>query len=295
LRAAWAIVVETERSTPREPGAALAVNERGDVAGSVTGGCVEPAVYEEARAVLSGEPGRLVEYGIEDETAFEVGLPCGGTVRILVGPVDYEVVQELREALAAERPVELEAGVSGALVVAAGERTEPELANGVFHLPLLPRPRMYVFGAVAHAAALAEAGRMLGYHVTVSDARARFVTPERIPQADELVVGWPDEVLRDAPVDERTAICVLTHDRKLDVPALRAALASPAGYIGAMGSRRTTEARAAALREEGVGEEELARIRAPIGLDIGSRTPAEVAVAVAAQIVATRRHATVSR
>jgi len=289
LRAAWAIVVETERSTPREPGAALAVNERGDIAGSVTGGCVEPAVYEEARAVLSGEPARLVEYGIEDETAFEVGLPCGGTVRILVGPVDYEVVRELREALAAERPVELEVGVSGARVVAAGERTEPELADGVFHLPLLPRPRMYVFGAVAHAAALAEAGRMLGYHVTVSDARARFVTPERIPQADELVVGWPDEVLRDAPVDERTAICVLTHDRKLDVPALRAALASPAGYIGAMGSRRTTEARAAALREEGVGEQELGRIRAPIGLDIGSRTPAEVAVAVAAEIVSVRR------
>jgi xanthine dehydrogenase accessory factor len=210
-------------------------------------------------------------------------------VRILVGPVDYEVVRELREALAAERPVELEAGVSGARVVAAGERTDPELADGLLHLPLLPRPRMYVFGAVAHAAALAEAGRMLGYHVTVSDARTRFVTPERIPEADELVVGWPDEVLRDAPVDERTAICVLTHDRKLDVPALRAALASPAGYIGAMGSRRTTEARAAALREEGVGEEELARIRAPIGLDIGSRTPAEVAVAVAAEIVSVRR------
>jgi xanthine dehydrogenase accessory factor len=295
LRAAWAIVVETERSTPREPGAALAVNERGDVAGSVTGGCVEPAVYEEARAVLAGEPARVVEYGIEDETAFEVGLPCGGTVRILVGPVDYGVVRELRAAIADERPVELEAGVSGARVVAAGERTEPELLDGVFHLPLLPRPRMYVFGAVAHAAALAEAGRMLGYHVTVSDARARFVTSERIPQADELVVGWPDDVLRDAPVDERTAICVLSHDRKVDVPALRAALASPAGYIGAMGSKRTTEARAAALREQGVGEEDLARIRAPIGLDIGSRTPAEVAVAVAAEIVATRRHASVSR
>ena len=289
LRAAWAIVVETQRSTPRGPGAGLAVNERGEIAGSVTGGCVEPAVYEEARAVLAGEPARLVEYGIEDETAFEVGLPCGGTVRILIGPVDHEVVRELREALAEERPVELEVGVSGARVAPAGERTEPELAGGVFHLPLLPRPRMYVFGAVAHAAALAEAGRMLGYHVTVSDARARFVTPERIPQADELLVGWPDEVLRDAPVDERTAICVLTHDRKLDVPALRAALASPAGYIGAMGSRRTTEARAAALREEGVNEEELARIRAPIGLDIGSRTPAEVAIAVAAEIVSVRR------
>ena len=290
LRAAWAIVVETERSTPREPGAALAVNERGDVAGSVTGGCVEPEVFEEARAVLAGEPGRVVEYGIEDETAFEVGLPCGGTVRILIGPVDPDVVRELSAAIAEERAVELEVSVSeGARVVPAGERTEPELTDGVFHLPLLPRPRMYVFGAVGHAAALARVGRLLGYHVTVSDARARFVTRERIPEADELVVGWPDEVLRDAPVDERTAICVLTHDRKLDVPALKAALASPAGYIGAMGSRRTTEARAAALREEGVGEEDLARIRAPIGLDIGSRTPAEVAVAVAAEIVFVRR------
>ena len=290
LRAAWAIVVETERSTPREPGAALAVNERGDVAGSVTGGCVEPAVFEEARAVLAGEPARLVEYGIEDEMAFEVGLPCGGTVRILIGPVDPDVVRELSAALAEERAVELEVSVSeGARVVPVGQRTEPELTDGVFHLPLLPRPRMYVFGAVGHAAALARVGRLLGYHVTVSDARARFVTRERIPEADELVVGWPDEVLRDAPVDERTAICVLTHDRKLDVPALKAALASPAGYIGAMGSRRTTEARAAALREEGVGEEDLARIRAPIGLDIGSRTPAEVAVAVAAEIVSVRR------
>ena len=290
LRAAWAIVVETERSTPREPGAALAVNERGDVAGSVTGGCVEPAVFEEARAVLAGEPARLVEYGIEDEMAFEVGLPCGGTVRILIGPVDPDVVRELSGAIAEERAVELEVSVSeGARLVPAGERTEPEFTDGVFHLPLLPRPRMYVFGAVGHAAALARVGRLLGYHVTVSDARARFVTRERIPEADELVVGWPDEVLRDAPVDERTAICVLTHDRKLDVPALKAALASPAGYIGAMGSRRTTEARAAALREEGVGEEDLARIRAPIGLDIGSRTPAEVAVAVAAEIVSVRR------
>ena len=265
LRAAWAIVVETERSTPREAGAALAVNER-----------VEPAVVEEAQAVLAGGPARLVEYGIEDETAFEVGLPCGGTVRIFIGPVDFEVVRELARAVAEERPVELEVGASGeARVVAGGEKAEPELAGDV--------------GAVAHAAALAEAGRMLGYHVTVSDARARFVTSERIPQADQLVVGWPDEVLRDAPVDERTAICVLTHDRKLDVPALKAALASPAGYIGAMGSRRTTEARAAALREEGLGDDDLARIRAPIGLDIGSRTPAEVAVAVAAEIVSVRR------
>jgi xanthine dehydrogenase accessory factor len=290
LRSAWAIVVNTERSTPREPGSALAVNERGDIVGSVTGGCVEPAVYEEARAVLAGEPARLVEYGIADETAFEVGLPCGGTVHVLVGPVDSGVVAELAAAVSDERPVELELRATGeAYVLSAGERVEPQLDGDVFHLPLLPRPRMYVFGAIDHAAALASAGRLLGYRVTVSDARARFVTPERIPDADELVVGWPDEVLRDAPVDDRTAICVLTHDHKLDIPALKAALASPAGYIGAMGSRRTTEARAELLREEGVTDDDLARIRAPIGLDIGSRTPAEVAVAIAAELISVRR------
>jgi xanthine dehydrogenase accessory factor len=294
LRAAWAIVVRTERSAPREPGAALAVNERGEIVGSVTGGCVEPAVYEEARAVLAGNPARLVEYGIADETAFEVGLPCGGTVWIFVAPAERELVDELAAAVRSETPVALVIQVGGSEIgaqrlVGPDGLTQPMVDGDTFSLPLLPRPRMYVFGAIDHAAALATAGRLLGYRVTVSDARARFVTPERIPDADELVVGWPDEVLQDAPVDERTAICVLTHDHKLDVPALKAALASPAGYIGAMGSRRTTEARAALLRDEGVGEAELARIRAPIGLDIASRTPAEVAVAIAAEIVSVRR------
>jgi len=290
LRAAWAVVVKTERSAPREPGSALAVNERGEMAGSVTGGCVEPAVYEEAKAVLAGEPARLVEYGIADETAFEVGLPCGGAVHILVGPVDPGVVEGLVAAVAEERPAELELSVSGeARVVPASGRVAPELSGDLFHLPILPRPRMYVFGAVDHAAALATAGKLLGYRVTVSDARARFVTPDRIPDADELLVGWPDEILADAPVDERTAICVLTHDHKLDIPALKAALQSPAGYIGAMGSRRTTEAREALLRDEGVSDDDLARIRAPIGLDIGSRTPAEVAIAIAAEIVSAKR------
>lgn len=294
LRAASATVVKTERSAPREPGASLAVSEKGDIVGSVTGGCVEPAVYEEARAVLAGDGPRLVEYGIADEQAFDVGLPCGGTVHVFVNMVERDLVDELAGAVRAERPVALAVEISGSEIgaqrlVPRDERLEPGIEGDTFFLPFLPRPRMYVFGAVDHAAALASAGRLLGYHVTVSDARARFVTAERIPDADELVVGWPDDVLRDSPVDERTAVCVLTHDHKLDVPALKAALASRAGYIGAMGSRRTTEAREALLRDEGVSEEELARIKAPIGLDIGSRTPAEVAIAVAAQIVATRR------
>ena len=310
LRVAIATVVSTERSAPRDPGAVLAVSEKGEDAGSVTGGCVEPAVYEEAQSVLAGGPPRLLTYGIADDEAFEVGLPCGGTVRIFVDALDAGMVKPFAEAVRAERPVALAVKVSGpatgetALVrgdkPSNGEVVErarellQRAETGVVTLPdgaelfvssFAPRPRMYVFGAIDFAAALARAGRFLGYHVTVCDARAKFVTPERFPDVDELVVDWPDRLLERAPVDERTAICVLTHDNKFDVPILKAALASPAGYVGAMGSRRTTERRAERLRAEGVSDDDLARIHAPIGLKIGSRSPEEVAVAIAAEII----------
>jgi xanthine dehydrogenase accessory factor len=295
---ATATVVKTERSAPRDPGAVFAVSETGEVAGSVTGGCVEPAVYEEAREVLAGGPPRLKTYGIADEEAFEVGLPCGGTVHIFVDSLDPELVAPLAEAIRDEKPVALETWVSGPRM---GE-TRLVPANGAVETALVPRdegelfvssfaPRanMYVFGAIDHAAAVARMGRFLGYRVTVCDARAKFVTPERFPDVDELVVEWPDRFLAQAPVDERTAICVLTHDHKFDIPLLKVALGTQAGYIGAMGSRRTNEARAGLLRAEGVSEEALARVHAPIGLSIGSRTPEEVAVAIAAEIVSVSR------
>ena len=309
LRVATATVVSTERSAPRDPGAVLAVSEKGEVTGSVTGGCVEPAVYEEAQAVLAGGPPKLCTYGIADDQAFEVGLPCGGTVRIFVDRLDPALVDPIAEAIRAERPVALAVRLSGP---SAGEKQlvyGDEAANGevaekarallargetgvvalgeeeVFVSSFAPRPRMYVFGAIDFASALASTGRFLGYHVTVCDARAKFATPERFPDVDELVVEWPDRFLASAPVDERTAICVLTHDDKFDVPILKIALEGPAGYIGAMGSRRTTERRNERLRAEGVAEEQLARVHAPIGLPIGSRSPEEVAVAIAAEIV----------
>jgi xanthine dehydrogenase accessory factor len=296
LRAATATLVRTERSSPREPGAMMAVSERGDVAGSLTGGCVEPALYEEARAVLAGEPARLASYGIADEDAFEAGLPCGGTVHVFVAEADRDLIGQVVAAVRRDEPVALAVTVSGPEVgaqklVPLDGRTEPELEGDVFVLPLLPRPRMYVFGALDHAAAVARVGSLLGYHVTVCDARSRFLTRERFPEADELVEGWPDEFLRAAPVDSRTAICVLTHDHKFDVPVLRVALASEAGYIGALGAKKTNAERAERLGAEGVTEEQLARLHAPIGLDIGARTPEEVAVAVAAEIVALRRRA----
>jgi xanthine dehydrogenase accessory factor len=303
LRVATATVVKTERSAPRDPGAVLAVSERGDVAGSVTGGCVEPAVYEEAREVLAGGAPRLRTYGIADEEAFEVGLPCGGTVHIFVDSLDAALVAPLAEAIRNERPIALEVAISGPMIgakrlVSSGEllaRGETGIVDSdegeLFVSSFPPRPNMYVFGAVDHAAAVAQMGRFLGFRVTVCDARAKFATRDRFPDADELVVEWPDRFLDQAAIDERTAICVLTHEHKFDVPLLKVALDSPAGYIGAMGSRRTNEERASRLKAEGVTDEQLARINAPIGLDIGSRTPEEVAVAVAGEIVATFRKA----
>jgi xanthine dehydrogenase accessory factor len=162
----------------------------------------------------------------------------------------------------------------------------------VFIQSFAPPPRMYVFGAIDFASAVARIGKFMGYRVTVCDARPIFATRERFPSADEIVVAWPDEFLRTAAeVDARTVICVLTHDPKFDVPVLKAALETPAGYIGAMGSRRTHNNRTARLKEEGVSEEELARISSPIGLDIGARTPEETAVAIAGEIIALRtRH-----
>jgi xanthine dehydrogenase accessory factor len=294
LRVAAATLVGTERSAPRQPGAMLAVSERGDVVGSLTGGCVEPALYDEARGVLAGEPPRLRTFGIEDEDAFEAGLPCGGAVHVFVSELERDLVRSLATAVRLDEPIALALSISGPEIgaqqlVSVDGRTESALEGDVFFLPLLPRPRMYVFGAVEHAAAVARVGGFLGYHVTVCDARPRFLTRERFPEADELVIAWPDEFLRTVPVDERTAICVLTHDHKFDVPLLRAALATPAGYIGALGAKRTNAERAERLRAAGVSEEALARIHAPIGLDIGARTPEEVAVAVAAEIVSLQR------
>ncbi len=295
-RVAIATVVERRGSAPRDPGASLALSDRGEIAGSVTGGCVEPAVLQEAEEVLAGGPARLVEYGITDDAAFQVGLSCGGTVGILVAELDTSLVPVLDQAVRADQPVALAMTAAGEQIgeqrlvdgplLDSGESTLVDLdGDTVFVHALTPRPALYVFGAIDHAAALTRVGKLLGYRVTVCDARAAFVTPERFPEADELVVDWPDKFLRSIAVDSRSAICVLTHDEKFDVPALVAALETPAAYIGAMGSKVTTADREERLRAEGVRDPELARIHAPIGLAIGARSPEEVAVAIGAQIV----------
>jgi xanthine dehydrogenase accessory factor len=301
-RVAIATVVERRGSAPRDPGASLALNDCGEIAGSVTGGCVEPSVIREAQEVLAGGEARLREYGIADSDAFDVGLACGGTVGILIAPLDASLVPRLEAAVNADRPVALTIGASGpgigaqvlseepagavGALLEAGESALAELeGETVFVHALTTRPAMYVFGAIDHAAALTRVGSLLGYRVTVCDARAAFVTPERFPDADELVVEWPDRFLEQASVDARTAICVLTHDEKFDVPALLAAVRTPAVYIGAMGSRKTTEEREERLRAAGLDDAAIGRIHAPIGLAVGARSPEEVAVAIGAELV----------
>jgi xanthine dehydrogenase accessory factor len=346
---ALATVVRTFRSAPREPGAAMAVSAGGEVVGSVSGGCVEGAVFELAsEAIQTGKP-VLERYGVSDDDAFAVGLTCGGTIEVFVEPAGQEHYPQLGEvatAVQAGDPVAVATVIGGpgragahrlvrpatpgparssdgdeqrdaagagtlgsgprldaavdddALGMLAqgltgvrhygaqGERRRDELA--VFVQSFAPPPRMLVFGAIDFAAAVARAGKFLGYQVTVCDARGVFVTQARFPDADEVVIDWPHRFLAKTEVDARTVICVLTHDPKFDVPLLEVALRTPAAYIGAMGSRRTHEDRMARLREAGLTDAELARLRSPIGLDLGARTPEETAIAIAAELIQLR-------
>ncbi|MGH9131571.1 MAG: XdhC family protein [Acidimicrobiales bacterium] len=341
-RVAVARVVGVEGSGPRDPGATMAVSEDGEVAGSVSGGCVEGAVVTEALdALASGGGARLVSFGYSDDQAFAVGLTCGGTIRVLVDPVVPPVYASLRAALRANEPVALAtvceslAGPSPAgslpilgatMLIQEGSPVEGTLGDpdldrvverdaggalaaglsstrhygrhgearsdevSVFVEVFAPPPNLVIFGAVDFTAALASVGKCLGYHVTVCDARPVFATPARFPMADEVAVDWPDRHLAKvgAGLGPRDAVCVLTHDPKFDVPAIVAALGTKVGYVGAMGSRRTHSDRVERLREAGVDNEDLARLRAPIGLDIGSRTPEETAVSIVAEIIACR-------
>ncbi|ARF58168.1 XdhC family protein [Streptomyces gilvosporeus] len=353
---AVATVVATNGSAPRQPGAALAVDTDGTAIGSVSGGCVEGAVYELCQEALETGKPVLERFGYSDEDAFAVGLTCGGIIDILITPVRASgrgpaadsgstgtpvdsTAETLAAALAAaaqgeaaavariiEGPAEL---VGRALLVRpdgshtgtlgghpaldrtaveetralldAGRTTTLEIgAEGsqcgrpvvLLVESSVPAPRMIVFGAIDFASALVRVGKFLGYRVTVCDARPVFATRTRFPDADEIVVDWPHRYLDSQELDGRTVLCVLTHDAKFDVPLLERALKLPVAYVGAMGSRRTHLDRQQRLREVGVTELELNRLRSPIGLDLGARTPEETALSIAAEIVANRRGGT---
>jgi len=327
-RVALATVVSVAGSAPRAVGATLAVSERGEIAGSVSGGCVEPDVIEHAQeAIRTGRP-VLLSYGItEEQNVEQIGLSCGGEIRVFVERLD-EVHERLMEALRAERPATLvtvieassPATVGRSLLVAedgsvTGELGNPALAAlaaddaaealrrgesfarshtveegraELFVSAFPPPPTLVIVGAGHITIPLTRLAKVLGYRTIVVDAREAFATRERLPEADELLVEWPDEALARLPISTATSIAVLTHDEKFDVPALVAALRSPAGYVGAIGSRGTRERRDARLREAGVTDEQIARIHGPIGLDIGAKSPEEIALAILAQVVAVR-------
>jgi xanthine dehydrogenase accessory factor len=330
-------VVGTWRSAPRPAGASMLVGPDGTAVGSVSGGCVEGAVYEEAKdSVETGEVS-LQRYGVSDDDAFAVGLTCGGIMHVFVESVSRESFPELGEikesvdrhepvavvtcvkgpedrlgrrmvlwpdrrsgsfglqrmddAVTADARGMLAAGRTGMLHFGHdGERRGDDLE--LFVNSFAPAARMVVFGAIDFAAAVARVGSFLGYRVTVCDARPVFATPKRFPDADEVIVDWPHRYLQaevDAGnIDERTVLCVLTHDPKFDVPLLEVALRLPVAYVGAMGSRRTHDERLARLLEAGLSKEEVERRSSPFGLDLGARTPEETAVSIAAEIIAGR-------
>jgi xanthine dehydrogenase accessory factor len=322
---AIATVVETWGSAPRTPGAKMALTAGGKIAGSVSGGCVENAVIEAGRETLAGGAPRLMRFGVADDTAWGVGLACGGTIEVFVERLDAPLYDLLRGEILAERPVVTATVVRGpealigrrltlrsdgsvlgsiapGLDAAAADEARAALSTGgsrrarigpeqgvdLFLEVLRPPARLIIVGGVHIAVALVPLARTLGFRTVIVDPREAFANPQRFPDADHIVTSWPDRALSELSVNEATAIVVLTHDPKLDDPAITAALGSPAFYVGALGSRRTQQKRRERLLAAGVSEASLARLRAPIGLDLGGRSPEEIALAVMAEVVAVR-------
>jgi xanthine dehydrogenase accessory factor len=279
------MVVATRKSAPRPVGSKLLVDETGAMEGSVSGGCVESEVAGVCRAVLGGEAPQLVTYGITDEDALSVGLPCGGEIDVFVGEYDKELYARIGD----RRAVVWTNLETGAQRVTFDEPlTHSRVVGDEFADVFGPPPRLLVFGAIDTAEELCAAAKRLGWQTIVADARARFATPERVPSADELLLLWPDKALAQVQPDRATAVVVLTHDEKFDLPAVVGALASDAFYVGLLGSRRTQAKRRDALLAAGLDEDALERVHGPLGLDIGAHTPAETAVSILAEILAVR-------
>jgi xanthine dehydrogenase accessory factor len=325
---AIATVVKTNGSTPRPIGAKMIVNSRGEFAGSVSGGCVEGAVIEEALRVLkSGKP-KLLVYGIADETAWEVGLSCGGMIEVWlevgswkleVGKPDWmDVITRAIESdeLCAIATVVNGANVGAKMIVYPDGRTSGDLGGAqlraqvvrdaqramesespehraygdteIFIDVFAPKPKLIILGGTHTAIPLTQFAQQLGFRVTIVDGRERFATRERFPTADEIIVAWPDDALAQMKMDSSTYIAILTHDPKFDIPALKALSTLRPRYVGSMGSRETRAQHFAELRAAGVSEEFLSRVHGPIGLDLGARSPEEMALAILAEIVAVR-------
>jgi xanthine dehydrogenase accessory factor len=291
-RVALATVVATRRSAPRPVGSKLAVSERGELLGSVSGGCVESDVAVQAAEVIADGAPRLLNYGIDDEQAWSVGLPCGGEIDVFVERFEGELPDPDEPGIVL---TVLEGARAGERRIVRPEAVEPGLSRvleldgeTVFAEVLGPPLRLIVVGATDTAEELCRAAKALGWRTALADPRPTLVTRERLPSPDELVTEWPVEALERLAPDADTAVVVLTHEERLDVPALTAALQSDAFYVGAIGSRRTQERRRERLQEAGLGETELERIAGPAGLDLGADSPAETAVSILAEVLAVR-------
>ncbi|MDT8345345.1 MAG: XdhC family protein [Thermohalobaculum sp.] len=298
--AALATVVETWGSAPRPVGAQLAISGEAEIMGSVSGGCVEGAVVVEALEALEDGRCRILEFGVSSEEAFAVGLACGGTIRVMVEPVargsgmPAALLADLVAARAARRPVAVATDTAAWTRRLVGYAEAPgrldadrsgflEEAPATFLAVHNPPLRLAVVGAAHIAQPLTLMARVAGYDVTVIDPREAFASESRFP-GEAISHDWPDAALAAHGLDLRTAVVTLSHDPKIDDPALRAAIRSGAFYIGALGSTRTHAKRVERLRADGFTEAEISRIEAPIGLDIGAKSPAEIAVAILAQM-----------
>ncbi len=317
-----AVVTSVWGSAPRAEGACLLATADGQIAGSVSGGCVETATAMEIAQAIDAKASKLVTFGVSHERAWEVGLACGGTIKVLVEPaVRPEILEAARGpggvvvATVIEGPgvgtslvVGDDGTVSGRLadgidretVRAAARRALAREASGTIELPVpggtarvflevfARQPTLLIFGGVHIAAAMVPLAKLLGYRVVIADGREAFLARARFPLADELVLAWPGEAFEKVGIGPATYICVLSHDPKFDEPALEVALRSPAAYVGAIGSRKTQASRRERLRAAGITEEQLARLRGPIGLDLGGRQPSETALAILAEMTAAR-------
>jgi xanthine dehydrogenase accessory factor len=318
---ALATVIQTWGSSPRRPGAKMAITPDGKITGSVSGGCVEGAVFDAGVEVLKTNRPQLLHFGVADETAWDVGLACGGSIDVFVQPLTPETFQRLRSAIIEERPAvnvsvvrgpdellgrELLLGDEGSVIgtideemdlraleaakesLAAGESRRAMLNESVeiFVEVILPPPTLIVVGGVHITIALMTLAKTLGYRTVVIDPRGAFGNETRFPNIDQLIPRWPDEAFQQIPITRSTAIAMLTHDPKLDDPALKIALASPAFYVGALGSKTTQAKRRQRLLDDGLSEEQLNRLHGPIGLDLGAGTPEEIAMSIMAEIVA---------
>jgi len=322
---ALATVVQTWGSSPRRAGAKMALTPDGKITGSVSGGCVEGAVFEAGVEVLKSNTPQLLHYGVADETAWEVGLACGGSIDIFVKPLDSDFCNALRAELVEEHsavavtvvrgPNELlgrellvrDTGVKGTIsedldqivLKLARETLEDGVSRRailnetveVFLEAILPPPTLIAVGGVHITIALMALAKTLGYRTVVIDPRSAFGSAERFPNVDQLIQAWPDEAFQQVPLTRSTAVAMLTHDPKLDDPALKLALPSAAFYVGALGSKTTQAKRRQRLLDEGLTEAQLNRLHGPIGLEIGAGTPEEIAMSIMAEIVAARNNA----